>query len=206
MSKYRECYVAFLDILGFKNIVYNYDAEDIYNIFQKIEDAELKQAVKFEDSSKNIPLEDVKKYIMSDSIILYIESSKKRALEAIIKQCLLLARQLFKHKKPILLRGAITKGKFLRKGSVVFGPALSDSYLLQEYSSIYPRIIIKESDIPEDEIEEINKYTYIDDDKYRCIDYFEYQDNVDYFNELLKSETIKSIRDKYLYIIKKLSN
>ncbi len=73
MIKYSENYVAFLDILGFKDIVLNsiLDANIIYQLFDTAERQELKGVFKSLDEEENVPLSDVKKYIMSDSIVMY---------------------------------------------------------------------------------------------------------------------------------------
>jgi len=141
--EYKECYIAFIDILGFKDLVCNrLGCKEIKDIFEFIDKTQLENAVIFSDDDKNIPLDKVKKYIMSDSIILYIEKSIKNSLKAIMMQAQFLQVILIKKRYPIIVSGAITCGKIYRNKSYIFGPGIVDAYNLQDEKPHYPRIIV----------------------------------------------------------------
>lgn len=129
--KMKVKYVAFLDILGFKNKIRGLQpgkAKDfifdfsgtIFKIFNE----------KNSDGRIN-------GYIVSDSVILYSKDDSKDSLEALIK----LTREICKNEfidNNILMRGAIAKGEFdkvpakeissLEKGLIV-GEAYIDAYV-----------------------------------------------------------------------------
>ena len=129
--KMKVKYVAFLDILGFKNKIRGLQpgkAKDfifdfsgtIFNIFMK-------------ENSNN----KINGYIVSDSVILYSSDYSKDSFEALIK----LTGEICKNEfidNNILMRGAIAKGEFdkvpakeissLEKGLIV-GEAYIDAYV-----------------------------------------------------------------------------
>lgn len=131
-------YVAFLDILGFKETLKNLEhneaikyikdfASIVYNKFTRIE------------SDLNI-----KGYIFSDSIILYTKDSKNESLIALINLIRDICRAEFEVNK-VLLRGGLTRGAFdkvpaseldaLEKGLIV-GTAFVDAYILESSAKV----------------------------------------------------------------------
>lgn len=150
---YTESYVAFLDILGFKNIINNYAFEEILMIFKKIKQAKddvkwaIYRACEEGDISLvnyNNALSDSKITIMSDSIIVSTPCMYKESLSATIDICWFIQYLLYEFKEPILLRGAISKGTMYQNEEITFGKGMVDAYLMQENFSIYPRIILKQ--------------------------------------------------------------
>ena len=126
-------YVAFLDILGFKETLKKLEHDDaikyiknfasvVYNKFSRVE------------SDRNI-----KGYIFSDSIILYTNDTKDGSLSALINLIRDICRDEFEVNK-VLLRGGLTRGAFdkvpaselkaLEKGLIV-GKAFVDAYRLE---------------------------------------------------------------------------
>ena len=220
----NEFYVAFLDILGFKTLLSESENrkngyKHILDIFTNICYRKLSSAISFDDETKNIPLKDVKKYVMSDSIILYIEANKNNSLLALLKQCQLMSVSLIEQEPPILLRGAISKG-VLVYGSIngykiVFGDALVSAYLLEEESARYPRIIMLKKLLSECESrnflkDEIKKSFYEDNDKFYVVKYLNLINDGDkrklekYVQEKLDSLYSPHIREKYIYIQQQL--
>ena len=150
---YTESYVAFLDILGFKNIINNYSFEEILMIFKKIKQAKddvkwaIYRACDEDDISLvnyNKALSDSKITIMSDSIIVSTPCMYKESLSATIDICWFILYLLYEFEEPILLRGAISKGTMYQNEEITFGKGMVDAYLMQENFSIYPRIILKQ--------------------------------------------------------------
>lgn len=131
-------YVAFLDILGFKETLKNLEhneaikyikdfASIVYNKFKRVE------------SDLNI-----KGYIFSDSLILYTKDTKNESLLALINLIRDICREEFEVNK-VLLRGGLTRGAFdkvpagelkaLEKGLIV-GTAFVDAYILESSAKV----------------------------------------------------------------------
>lgn len=158
-------YVAFLDILGFKDKLRNLKhtgAKDyigkystcIYNVFM--------------NTNLN---HEINGYIVSDSVILYSKDTDPNSLKTLIKMIKEICRSEFT-KNGILIRGAIAKGEFdkipatelpkLQKQLIV-GQAYVDAYLLENSvkviginlsQEVYQDII--NANIPNDIFEEKN--------------------------------------------------
>lgn len=123
-------YVAFLDVLGFKELVQQ--RGDKLNDYFEIIQIALKD---IRDDKA-----EIESQIVSDSIILACEISNQslglllKAVQTIQSRCAL---------KNIWLRGAITTGEihFNREPNVVLGNGLTQAYLMESQEK-YPRIII----------------------------------------------------------------
>ncbi len=126
-------YVAFLDILGFKNKLRNLKhtsakeyigkySSCIYNIFM--------------NTNSN---REINGYIVSDSVILYSRDTSENSLDTLVRMIKEICRSEFT-RNGILIRGAIAKGEFdkipatelpkLQKQLIV-GQAYVDAYLLE---------------------------------------------------------------------------
>lgn len=125
-------YVAFLDILGFKNRLKSlsqYQAEEYISSFSQIAYSE------WEEMNPSL----VEGYIVSDSFILYTHDTSEFALKELLSLIDRICKQEF-IANSILIRGAIARGNFqwmeakelasLRKGLLV-GQAYVDAYLLE---------------------------------------------------------------------------
>lgn len=147
-QSYKECYVAFLDILGFKNYVDTNSYDDVYRTLSNLET----EAVANPNGAKmiyGIDIRDIKILCISDSVIISIEKSIPHSFEAIVWLCgafqlaLLLNAQL-------LMRGAISCGKFYMGNSektgqpILFGAAYNKAVELEKEAK-YPRIIMDEN-------------------------------------------------------------
>lgn len=150
---YTESYVAFLDILGFKKIIEKCNFDYIYKIFSEIKDAKenvliaIYRACEEDDVSLvhyNESLEAAKINIMSDSIVISTPCKYKESLSAIVDICWFIQYMLYELEEPVLLRGAIAKGDIYQNGEIMFGKGMVNAYLMQEYCSSYPRIILQD--------------------------------------------------------------
>lgn len=137
---YEEHYVAFIDILGFKELLTSNTAcEDIYAVFQSLQDnAHTGLSV---DGAKVEAFDKVKYYLMSDSIILYIKTDIQDSLAALIGTCLKLQIRLLIRDCPILLRGGIARGDLFVDDHIIFGKGLSEAYQLECKVAVTPRIV-----------------------------------------------------------------
>lgn len=154
----------------------------------------------------------VKRKIMSDSVVYYIKASEVNAFRALLHVCSFTMGALFLKENIILIRGAITKGPLYVNNDIIFGQGLTNAYILESNSAIYPRIII-EPNLLENELNENKEYTnlyYRDFDYWYCVEN-SYLYSLDKDNEavigrlkmLLNKESDNNIRQKYIYLIKR---
>jgi hypothetical protein len=140
----EEKYVAFLDVLGFSEMVGKEDTTRLQIYFNKVLDA-------FEVFDKEKAT--IQKLMVSDSIILIAPKTKVdfkiliRAIQSI---------QTYLIKEGIILRGAVSKGKvyYDETNKLIVGQGYIRAYKL-EAEAIYPRVIIDPAiilDIAEDRI------------------------------------------------------
>ncbi len=140
---YKKSYVAFLDVLGFKNLIYSKKQTDI----KKVENyfGIVNSAIKY---LENIDTkQDIGSIVISDSIILSIplSSSVTDNIEKLRQLSLAIAIiQFALALKDIWLRGGISSGNayFDKNTNQVVGDAYINAYLLEEKLSINPRVII----------------------------------------------------------------
>jgi hypothetical protein len=135
----KKYFIAFLDILGFKEIISN--IERVNEIITTIEGST--QNIK-KGTSGIYPAEEIEFKYQSDSIILYIpypddEKEKYKCLRYLIYATQLL--QLDSAAKNIWIRGGISFGNLLINTRVVVGDGLLKAYKLEQ-SAIYPRVLI----------------------------------------------------------------
>lgn len=135
--KYHRGFVAFMDILGFKNYLCNEDNEidKVYSIFDFAE----KISYFFNTSNIN----GVKIEFFSDSFVLTTEEVSMDAFTVLLMACHMINLQLFKKTK-LCTRGAITIGDFFHEKGIVFGPGVVKAYTLESTEAKFVRMIIDE--------------------------------------------------------------
>jgi len=144
---YRQSYLAYVDILGWKNIVdqigSDFDRFDgIIGAFNALQSHEVFDEFA-RDVAKNVPfnLPPPHHFVASDTIILST-SDDARSLFALVLSCGRLCADLLG--RGFLTRGAIVRGKLYHKGRVIFGEALTNAYLIEKRSARYPRVVISQ--------------------------------------------------------------
>jgi len=194
---YKTCYIAFLDILGFKNIVNGKTCEDILEIYKKLEHRPFAQIIR--NGEDLVVPNSVCLKVMSDSVCIYIEKDVKNALFALIETCALFQAHLAVLEEPIFLRGAIVVGDIYANGDKTFGPGLTKAYLLEEKVAKYPRIIIA-GDLVEEGLKTMTKQAadIIQEQLILDSDYF----MITNFLRFLELPQIEKLRN---YVGKKLS-
>lgn len=132
-------YLAYLDILGTKDIVTK-DRDDRYlNELNKIYERAINTKLAINDWNHL----HINAKIFSDNILLFVKADKQNNEETLsslislasIIQCEALT-------KGYLLRGSITYGNFFENERFVHGQALINAVILEEKNAVYPRIII----------------------------------------------------------------
>ncbi len=207
--EYKQYFVAFIDILGFKNMLKDYSCDDVYQIFTIFKKP---LVTVFRNGERIVNPSDFGFKVMSDSIVIFIDKEEKEALFQILATCMHFQATLANQNKPILLRGGIVLGNFYFDGDIMYGKALSDAYLLEDKNAKYPRIITTKSLLLEYGNDDCEEITYEDDDSFITIDYINhlfsfYKQGAQPFLSFeehvlstLNQETDNSIRDKYLYL------
>lgn len=222
--EYTECYIAFLDILGFKKFIADNSCDEIAKVFSRFSNRKPLKAAYL--GNKNIISENIvnelKMKVMSDSICFYIDVSMPNALLCIIMSCMNFQYDLYKNDIPIFLRGAIVRGTLYANKDIIYGPGLTRAYLLEENNARYPRIIMtgetlkfmdnsENSDI--DYISILNSVVIRDDDAFYTVDCTKmlfdgdqatYESVKNRISYMLDTTVESSIRDKYLYLQRKL--
>jgi len=148
--KYRDSYVAFLDVLGFKNLVFSQNKKDKTKLEHYF--GIVNEAIKY---LNDIPVKsEIGSIIISDSIILSVNKSgvKDQDIKIVRHLCVAVGLiQMHLALKNIWLRGAISSGKahFDSLNNQIVGPAYINAFLLEENLAINPRIILDNKIIKE---------------------------------------------------------
>jgi len=136
-GEYENRYVAFIDILGFKDLIAS--SLKSSDVFGKIVNS-LRQIAKF---TLEKPLSgdgsDLKAQNFSDCIVVSANLSANG-----LWHLLLSIDDLFWSLSEfgVLLRGGTSKGFLYHDEDIVFGPALVHAYHLEQNVAVYPRIVV----------------------------------------------------------------
>jgi len=139
--KYSTSFVAYLDVLGFKDMIKCGRTHEVEKYFTVLND-EISKLRKINKKNK------IKFIIISDSVVLSMPKETSDQNENIIRLrnlCIAIGKiQQRLAIENIWLRGAISFGEtyFDDKKSQIVGQAYIDAYLLEEDLAIYPRVII----------------------------------------------------------------
>lgn len=221
-NEYTRCFIAFIDILGFKEKIKSDDCQDILNIYSDIKNPLVKAYIYDENGNPQLieAVNDIKTKIMSDSICFYLEADKPDALFVLCACCSLFQAKLLKRSGPILLRGAIVEGDLFADGDITFGPGLTNAYLLEEKNAKTPRIIMTKQTFTQGKnilsrpniAGGLDDFVFCDSDEYYVINCYrtlrgmndhsngstsELEKHIEY---ILASTEDESVRGKYLYL------
>ena len=128
--KYQDSLVAFIDVLGFSNLVYDDDQSKIEKYFDYV----------LSDFKESLPSKGFKYILISDSIVISCQKTHKNLAELIFFLGKIQS-QLFS--KGILLRGAVSFGEvYINKlNNIIVGAGLINAFKLEK-QAIFPRIIV----------------------------------------------------------------
>lgn len=220
--QYREYYIAFLDMLGFKKIIEISSCERILSIFDQIKkpyESALMLDNKILADQETVNALKIK--VMSDSICFYVDTSMPNALLTLLLSCHAFQFNLLEFPEPVLLRGAIVRGKLYALNDIMFGPGLTKAYLMEEHNAKFPRIIITDEVL--DDARTANqsnkrvlnaldtKILFHDFDAFYTLNIARalmawdkdkklYHNLMDRITKTLNSTTDESVREKHLYL------
>ena len=218
MREFKDCYIAYLDILGFKALLRKPDdniCEFIATLFDRIQE---EYCITINSTGEYLVDPSLVKYkIMSDSICFYVETTVPNALAGLIAICDFFQVRLSRQNDPVLVRGAIVQGKLYAEEDIVFGQGFVNAYLMEEKTAKYPRIILTKALIKQcSELDEygrdyIQQFTFDDDDAFITLDYLylfyglshekeDWKRFAAFVFDNVEKETDASIKEKYLYL------
>lgn len=153
--KYEDRFVAFIDILGFKDIITAIEAE-LHDDNHKLHSTKSVLNFLLEETQESHYFTDLPVYEIRDGIAYEYELGHPRL--TYISDCIIistdgdldgfkaLSRKIHKIIADLAVdgffcRGAITRGKIFHHGQILFGSAYINAYKL-EAKAIYPRVIV----------------------------------------------------------------
>lgn len=158
---YETRIVAFIDILGFKQMVIDSEKKGNEEKIQSINEAleffknfknktyKYDELINVEEDSQKKGIENFRIHdflqidYFSDSIIISVKVKEEKINEIFSTFIVYIAAfGNFLIKKGILIRGGIGIGNLVHKKGKIFGNALIKAYTLESTIAIYPRIII----------------------------------------------------------------
>ncbi len=143
--RYEKCFVAYLDILGFKEKVR--ETEESPELLKELTDTLKINSPFTQSSGKKTTVEgklDIRSFFFSDSFAFMMKVEKKN-----LPHLFLIVRYLHDVllKNGLCLRGAVVIGKMYwpKDGeNILVGPAMIEAHKLESEVAIYPRIVISQ--------------------------------------------------------------
>lgn len=140
-NKYKMSVVAFIDILGFTEMIKK--SAESPNDYARIWSA-LRVMKRWKKDYKKKYSKTISTTMFSDSIVISNNSDNiMNALKNIIEDVMYLQEDLLRHE--ILCRGGISIGKLYHSKNKMFGPAFLEAYRLESEEAKYPRIVLSKS-------------------------------------------------------------
>lgn len=136
--KYIPCFVAFLDILGYSDLVKESDYEKSINTIKRMSSA-IKSA---KDTIKSGWPWEKDKFVVrvfSDCICLSIPE-KMDNFDAFFQILALVQANLLRER--ICIRGGVARGKFYSDDNIIFSSGLVEAYETEETIAEFPRIVV----------------------------------------------------------------
>lgn len=193
VREYKEHFVAFLDILGFKHTIQNYQCNDIYKILKEIT-SEMRGPKPRWSGIVIEAYEHIHYRILSDSIILFVEATIEDSFPALIDVCTDLQIRLASLDEPVLLRGGISKGGLYYEMDMIYGIGLTKAYYLESNLAKYPRIVL----LGETWNAGLNTVKYIYNIKMNYVGIDKEEDEL-YFIDFLRAKCQSVIKQKEYY-------
>lgn len=181
---YEERYIAFIDILGFKDIVAKTCESpiELNKLDQTLGYLEYLKRKNYEQpwGNNNFGME----YTMfSDSVVISYPVMGNGNAYFILQEIVYLC--LYALSNGYIFRGGVTVGKLIHRGDVCYGPAMNEAVNMEKRAK-YPRIIVDKKVIekgieyhginntPEQELKFLEELFFLDDGKFNNVSNSEY--------------------------------
>jgi hypothetical protein len=132
-------FVAFFDIMGFKDLVQRKGHSEIIDILYKLSHARnrLESGNNFIPKSGKTKFGETRSFTFSDSIIFFSKAGEIEDINKITVDCLFLLRAAFQNQIPI--KGAVSFGEITldKSNSIYFGQPIIDAFQLHEELLLY---------------------------------------------------------------------
>jgi hypothetical protein len=164
---YSERYVAYIDILGFSEIIKRSETNPrLYEeLVKKLSEIQAREPIEGEEAI------DFQFQTFSDSIVVSV-SSELRGLAYLLNAIYIFALDLMQ--ESLLIRGAIAKGKLYHKKGVMFGPAFIEAYRLEQTVAKYPRVVLSKQTYEDHKASTLEPLTItLSEDGPPCVSIFE---------------------------------
>lgn len=154
---YQNRVVAFLDVLGFQEKLFQFEKEAISKLnqekeqeFENLEKGQVLQSIQADDfintfleAISKVDNDKFKYYLFSDNICITLNYDSDKNL---LLDLLMLISDLFYSfaQKGYFLRGGIDYGKFISQDRIALGVPLIKAYKLETETAVYPRIVISQ--------------------------------------------------------------
>lgn len=138
---YKSRYIAFLDILGFKNLVCQSESnQQTLNIINEALD--YTSRVQNENYEGDWSMVDLGKQVsvFSDSVVISYEMTRPGAGFFVLMDLIYICNDLLGVGIPV--RGGVTVGLLVHQNNKCFGPAMVEAYGIESEVAIYPRIVV----------------------------------------------------------------
>ncbi|AUJ70502.1 hypothetical protein [Pseudoalteromonas sp. NC201] len=138
--QYEECFVAFLDVLGFQEMLNKNKKEKLEKYFRIVE----KEINNLKIANTTIK-RNIQSIVISDSIILCVKPNSFEEIQSLRELCIAIAKIQYElMPENIFLRGAITFGQvhFDMSRHQIVGPAYVKAYKMEEDLAKFPRVIL----------------------------------------------------------------
>lgn len=139
-QQYEDRIVAFVDVLGFKNLVMQSQTDDraLQNITSAL--SSLYDWIwQWEADGGNSSFAFTQ---FSDSVVLSAIADTLDSFDMLLQ--LMLGIVDIAYNNGVIVRGGIARGGLIHDREMVVGPAMVEAYLLESKKAVYPRIIISE--------------------------------------------------------------
>ncbi len=145
--RYKIALVAYLDILGFKDLIARRTAKEISQIIRAVKQAvePSKHKMQLKATTYNVPEDQYMNFSDLSLIVTPVEGVGYPPPGSQLFYLLLHivhAQARLVIDEGILIRGAVTIGEVVKSSGQIFGPAVVRAYKLEQDFARYPRIII----------------------------------------------------------------
>lgn len=164
---YSERYVAFVDILGFSEIVKRSETNTrLYDALVRTLSA--MQARRAIEGAEEV---DFQFQSFSDSVVVSSASSIN-GLAHLLTAIGVLTLDLMQ--EALLIRGAVAKGKLYHAKGVMFGPAFIEAYQIEKTITKYPRVVLSKQTYEDHKASSLHRSSImLSEDGPPCLSIFE---------------------------------